>query len=94
MLSLSYWSLPSWCCNSRPNFKKKIKPDAAALRVYNYVPAMPVEAQLLARACGKTNIHSLEPEDLAALTMEASALAKVPLTGTNHTVGVDDFHKI
>jgi len=26
--------------------------------------------------------------------MEASALAKVPLTGTNHTVGVDDFHKI
>jgi len=28
------------------------------------------------------------------LTMEASALAKVPLTGTNYTVGVDDFHKI
>jgi hypothetical protein len=26
--------------------------------------------------------------------MEASALAKVPLSGTNHTVGVDDFHKI
>ena len=50
--------------------------------------------QLLARACGKTNIHSLEPEDMAALTMEASALAKVPLSGTNHTVGVDDFHKI
>ena len=39
-------------------------------------------------------IHSLEPEDMAALTMEASALAKVPLSGTNHTVGVDDFHKI
>ena len=51
---------------------------------------MTLEAQLLARACGKTNIHSLEPEDLAALTMEASALAKVPLTGTNHTVGVDE----
>ena len=27
---------------------------------------MTLEAQLLARACGKTNIHSLEPEDLAA----------------------------
>ena len=47
-----------------------------------------------ARACGKTNIHSLEPEDMAALTMEASALAKVPPAGTNHTVGVKDFHKI
>ena len=55
---------------------------------------MTLEAQLLARACGKTNIHSLEPEDMAALTMEASALAKVPLSGSNHTVGVDVFHKI
>ena len=68
--------------------------DDAALRVYNYLHTMALELQLLARACGKTNVHSLEPEDLAALTMEASALAKVPLTGTNHTVGVDDFHKI
>jgi len=74
--------------------RKRLNPDNAALRVYNYLHAMTLEAQLLARACGKTNIHSLEPEDLAALTMEASALAKVPLSGTNHTVGVDDFHKI
>ena len=63
-------------------------------RVYNYLHAMTLEAQLLARACGKTNIHSLEPEDLAALTTEASALAKVPLAGTNYTVGVDNYHKI
>jgi len=77
-----------------PILRKRLNPDDAALRVYNYLHAMTLEAQLLARACGKTNIHSLEPEDLAALTMEASALAKVPLTGTNHTVGVDNFHKI
>jgi hypothetical protein len=49
---------------------------------------------MLARACGKTNIHSLEPEDLAALTMEASAMAQVPLAGTDYTVGVDNYHKI
>ena len=42
---------------------------------------------MLARACGKTNVHSLEPEDLAALTIEASAMARVPLAGTNYTVG-------
>ncbi len=35
--------------------------------------------------------HSLEPEDLAALTMEASALAMVPLAGTQHTVGRPDM---
>jgi len=77
-----------------PILRKRLNPDDDALRIYNYLHAMTLEAQLLARACGKTNIHSLEPEDLAALTMEASALAKVPLTGTNHTVCVDDFHKI
>ena len=74
--------------------RKRLNPDDAALRVYNYLHSMTLEAQLLARACGKTNIHSLEPEDLAALTMEASALAKVPLAGTDYTVGVDDYHSI
>ena len=77
-----------------PELRKRLNPDEAALRVYNYLHSMTLEAQLLARACGKTNIHSLEPEDLAALTMEASAMAKVPLAGTDHTVGVDDFHSI
>jgi methylamine---glutamate N-methyltransferase subunit C len=52
-----------------------------------------MECQMLARACGKTDVHSLEPEDLAALTMEASAMAKVPLAGTGYTVGVDDYHR-
>jgi hypothetical protein len=46
---------------------------------------------MMARACGKTNVHSLEPEDLAALTMEASALAMVPLAGSQHTVGQPDM---
>ena len=36
---------------------------------------------MLARACGKTNVHLLEPEDLCALMMEAAAMAKVPLAG-------------
>ena len=77
-----------------PKLRKRLNPDDAALRVYNFLHSMTLEAQLLARACGKTNIHSLEPEDLAALTMEASALAKVPLAGTDYTVGVDNFHSI
>jgi len=45
---------------------------------------------MLARACGKTNIHSLEPEDLCALTTEAAAMAKVPLAGTNYIPGVTE----
>jgi methylamine---glutamate N-methyltransferase subunit C len=45
---------------------------------------------MLARACGKTNVHSLEPEDLCALTVEASAMAKVPLAGTDYIPGVTE----
>jgi methylamine---glutamate N-methyltransferase subunit C len=45
---------------------------------------------MLARACGKTDVHSLEPEDLCALTTEASAMAKVPLAGTNYIPGVSE----
>jgi len=77
-----------------PELRKRLDPDAAAERVYNFLHTLTLEAQMLARACGKTSVHSLEPEDLAALTMEASAMAQVPLAGTDFTVGVDDYHRI
>ena len=77
-----------------PMLRKRLDPDEAAERVYNFLHTLTIEAQMFARACGKTNLHSLEPEDLAALTMEASAMAGVPLAGTTHTVGVDDYHHL
>ena len=49
---------------------------------------MTMEAQVIARACGKSHLHNLEPEDLVALTVEASAMAKVPLAGTSWIPGV------
>ena len=51
---------------------------------------MTLELQVLARACGKTNVHSLEPEDLCALTTEAAAMARVPLAGTEYIPGVTE----
>jgi hypothetical protein len=33
----------------------------------------------LAKSCGKGNVHNLEPEDLRALILEASAFTGVPL---------------
>jgi hypothetical protein len=70
--------------------RARLDVDEAALRVYNYLHTLTMEVQLLARACGKTDIHSLEPEDLAALTHEASAMAKVPLAGTTYIPGVSE----
>src|SRR5262247_3564458 len=71
--------------------RKRLVVEEAAERVYNFLHTLTMELQMLARACGKTNVHSLEPEDLAALTMEASAMAMVPLAGTQHTVGRPDL---
>jgi glutamate synthase domain-containing protein 2 len=74
-----------------PQLRKRLDPDEAAERVYNFLHTLTIECQMMARACGKTNVHSLEPEDLAALTVEASALAMVPLAGSQHTVGRPDM---
>jgi methylamine---glutamate N-methyltransferase subunit C len=74
-----------------PVLRRRLDPDAAAERVYNFLHCLAIECQMMARACGKTNVHSLEPEDLAALTMEASALAMVPLAGSQFTVGRPDM---
>jgi glutamate synthase domain-containing protein 2 len=70
-----------------PELRKRLVVEEASERVYNFLTAKTMELQMLARACGKTNVHSLEPEDLAALTIEASAMARVPLAGTDYTVG-------
>ena len=77
-----------------PELRKRLNPDDAAERVYNILHTLTIECQMMARACGKTDVHSLEPEDIAALTMEASAMAGVPLAGTNHTVGIADYHHL
>jgi NifB/MoaA-like Fe-S oxidoreductase len=73
-----------------PELRKRLVVDEAAERVYNFLHTLTLEVQMLARACGKTNVHSLEPEDLAALTVEAAAMARVPLAGTSYVPGVTE----
>jgi hypothetical protein len=36
-----------------------------------------------ARACGKSDVHHLEPEDLRALSLEASLITGLPLAASN-----------
>ena len=47
----------------------------------NYLRVLTLETQTLARACRKSHVHSLEPEDLVALTIEAFLMTGVPLAG-------------
>ena len=39
------------------------------------------DGQMLARACGKTSVHSLEPEDLAALALFLAGPGAARITG-------------
>jgi glutamate synthase domain-containing protein 2 len=73
-----------------PELRKRLVVEDAAHRVYNFLHTLTLECQMLARACGKTDVHSLEPEDLCALTVEASAMARVPLAGTNYIPGASE----
>ena len=73
-----------------PELRKRLHVDEAAQRVFNFLHTLTLEVQMLARACGKTSVHNLEPEDLAALTIEASAMARVPLAGTDYIPGVTE----
>jgi glutamate synthase domain-containing protein 2 len=65
----------------------RFDPVKGGRRLANYLRVLTLETQTLARACGKSSVHNLEPEDLVALTVEAAAMAKVPLAGTDWIPG-------
>ena len=71
-----------------PLLASRLDPVRGAERVANYLRVLSLEAQTIARACGKSHVHNLEPEDLVALTVEAAAMARVPLAGTSWIPGV------
>ncbi len=70
-----------------PALAQRFDPVDGGRRLANYLRTLVLETQTLARACGKSHVHNLEPEDLVALTIEAAAMARVPLAGTNWIPG-------
>jgi glutamate synthase domain-containing protein 2 len=80
---------PAGITTQDPTMSARLDPVEAGRRLANYLQVLTLETQTLARACGKSHVHNLEPEDLAALTVEAAAMAKVPLAGTEWIPGRD-----
>jgi glutamate synthase domain-containing protein 2 len=70
-----------------PLLELRLDPERGARHLRNYFKTMNMELTTIARACGKSNVHHLEREDLVALTIEAAAMAKVPLAGTSWIPG-------
>src|SRR6186713_1780073 len=50
-----------------PILEQRLEPLVGAKRVRNYIKTMNMELTMIARACGKQDVHHLEKEDLAAL---------------------------
>ena len=70
-----------------PKLEKRLDPKEGGRQLKNYLTTLTLELQTLARANGKSDVRNLEPEDLVALTVEAAAMARVPLAGTNWIPG-------
>ncbi len=82
---------PAGISTQDPELSARLDPVKAGRRLANYLKVMTLEAQTIARACGKSHVHNLEPEDLVALTVEAAAMAQVPLAGTDWIPGRDRY---
>lgn len=78
---------PAGISTQDPELAARLDPVLGGKKLANYLRVLTLETQTLARACGKSHVHNLDPEDLAALTIEAAAMAKVPLAGTDWIPG-------
>jgi glutamate synthase domain-containing protein 2 len=80
---------PAGITTQDPALSSRLDPVEGGQRIANYLRVLTMEAQAIARACGKSHVRHLEPEDLVALTIEAAAMARVPLAGTEWIPGVN-----
>ena len=78
---------PAGITTQDPELMSRLDPAIAGQKLANYLSVLTLETQTIARACGKSHVHNLEPEDLVALTVEAAAMARVPLAGTDWIPG-------
>ena len=60
---------------------KPLDGNVAATHVLNFAKSVNMEVTMLARACGKSNVTNMEPEDLRALTVAVSAATGIPVAG-------------
>jgi glutamate synthase domain-containing protein 2 len=70
-----------------PELEARLPPEQGARLLRNYLTTLTLEIQTLARACGKSHVLNLEPEDMVALTIEAAAMAGIQLAGTKWIPG-------
>jgi len=78
---------PVGITTQKPELEARLEPERGGRLVRNYLNALMLKLQNIARVNGKSHIRNLESEDMVALTIEAVAMAGVPLAGTDWIPG-------
>ena len=77
---------PVGVATQTPELVKRLVVEEAAERVHNFLHAMTLEMQIMARACGKSHVGNLDRDDLRALTLESALMTGLPLAGMQHPI--------
>ncbi|MEV2226611.1 FMN-binding glutamate synthase family protein [Nocardia vinacea] len=78
---------PAGITTQDPELQKALDPVEGGRRIANFLRVLTMETQTIARACGKAHVTHLEPEDMVAISIEAAAMARIPLAGTSWIPG-------
>jgi len=80
---------PVGITTQNPELERRLVVDEASERVANFLNSMTQEMRTITRAFGRRSVHDLAPGDLAALNLETSAMARLPLVGTERPFSMD-----
>src|SRR5699024_9590097 len=78
---------PAGITTQDPKLAARLDPVAAGKRLPNYLRVLTLEAQTIARSCGKSHVTQLEPEHMVAQIIESAAMSGLPLVGTEWVPG-------
>jgi len=73
---------PVGITTQNPVLERRLVVDEAADRVARFLNSMTEEMRFITSALGKRDVHELGIDDLAALNLEAAAMTKLPLVGS------------
>ena len=71
-----------------PALMARLPVEEAAERVENFLQAMTLELQIMARACGKSHVGNLDRDDLRTLTLESALITGLPMAGMRQPISL------
>ncbi|MDA4113005.1 MAG: FMN-binding glutamate synthase family protein [Thaumarchaeota archaeon] len=80
---------PVGITTQNPELERRLVVDEASERVANFLNSMTQEMRTITRAFGRRSVQELVPGDLAALNLETSVMARLPIVGAERVFTMD-----